>query len=219
MCRGNPVAPRVGDPRNPVCSQLATFGRFRPRIASFAEFGRHFEVRCDRQTNAARILSASRQPSRQHKGGPAVGNSRAAESWRNWWILFAFEKRGWHSVWMSESKIDKPSVARHAVEAIRNAIRRNQFHEVAYGIMLGSLFVAGIVLFIISWSLQRVDCAVLGAIIETGIILPIGKVASLRKENISLESLPELIAFADSIEDGDSRQMVFLLVVKLIERL
>lgn len=58
-----------------------------------------------------------------------------------------------------------------------------------------------------------------GAIVETGIILPIGKVASLRKENISLETLPELIAFADSIDDDESKKMVFLLVARLIERL
>lgn len=85
--------------------------------------------------------------------------------------------------------------------------------------MLGSLFIAGIVLFVVAGALQRVDCAVLGAIIETGIIFPIGQVAKLRRENISLESLPELIAFADSFDDDDSKQMVFLLVLKLIERL
>src|SRR5437763_11697626 len=94
--------------------------------------------------------------------------------------------------------MDEADVAREVTEVIQAALRRNRRIETVLIAILASMAFTGIGLIIHGAANQNWVSAVPGTISELAIVMPIRYLISLRRENVRLEALPQLLRMADT---------------------
>jgi hypothetical protein len=109
-------------------------------------------------------------------------------------------------------------IAERTARRVERALSRNWWLELMIASGLGVLFFTGIGLLIAAYVQQNLQFAAMGGILEAAIMFPFNSLIKLRKENIRLQVIPELIRFADSVGTDKSKELAFMFVVRLIEK-
>lgn len=107
-------------------------------------------------------------------------------------------------------------VVREVTDTIQRALQRNRRIETTLLALLGGIGVTGIGFLISAVYTGRWELGVSGGIVELAVIMPIRELVKLRRENLRLEVLPQLIRLADN---ANRKKLVFDLVSRLIEQI
>lgn len=102
---------------------------------------------------------------------------------------------------------------------IEAALRRNSRLEWWIIVLLVMLFLVGIALLITAAIIRRFEVALVGCLLELAVAFPIHQLVRLRRENVRLEIIPELIEYAGAVDSDEAKRLVFVFIVKLIERI
>ena len=117
---------------------------------------------------------------------------------------------------------DKLSIPTDLMERVRSrvdeALDKNNRIAVTVTILLSILFLTGVTLILTAAILQNVAMGLTGGILEIAIVFPIRMLLELRREDIRLQFIPELVQMAAEL-GKDEKQMLFRAVVKLIEEM
>ncbi len=107
-------------------------------------------------------------------------------------------------------------VVREVTDTIQAALERNRRIETTLLSLPGGIGRAGIGSLVTALFTARWEHAVSGGIAELAILMPIREPVKLRREDLRLEILPQLIRLADT---ANRRKLVFDLITRLIERI
>jgi hypothetical protein len=90
--------------------------------------------------------------------------------------------------------MDDVDVVREVTDTIQRALQRNRRIETALLTLLGGIGATGIGFLISVVYTARWELAITGGIAELAIVMPIRELVKLRRENLRLEVLPQLIS-------------------------
>jgi hypothetical protein len=107
-------------------------------------------------------------------------------------------------------------VVREVTDTIQKALQRNRRIETTLLALLGGIGLTGIGLLASAIFTARWELAISGGIVELAVLMPIRELVKLRRENLRLEVLPQLIRLADT---ANRKKLVFDLISRLIEQI
>jgi hypothetical protein len=107
-------------------------------------------------------------------------------------------------------------VVREVTDTIQAALKRNRWIETTLLSLLGGIGLTGIGFLVTALFTARWELAASGGIVELAILMPIRELVKLRRENLRLEILPQLIRLADT---ANRKKPVFDLITRLIEQI
>jgi hypothetical protein len=107
-------------------------------------------------------------------------------------------------------------VVREVTDTIQVALKRNRRIETTLLTLLGGIGVTGIGFLVSAAYTGKLELAASGGIIQLAILMPIRELVKLRRENLRLEVLPQLIRLADA---ANRKKLVFDLISRLIEQI
>jgi hypothetical protein len=112
--------------------------------------------------------------------------------------------------------MNEVDVVREVTDTIQAALKRNRRIETTLLGLLGGIGLTGIGFLVTALFTARWELAVSGGIVELAILMPIRELVKLRRENLRLEILPQLIRLADT---ANRKKLVFDLITRLIEQI
>jgi hypothetical protein len=107
-------------------------------------------------------------------------------------------------------------IVREVTDTIQVALKRNRRIETTLLTLLGGIGVTGIGFLVSAAYTGKWELAASGGIIQLAILMPIRELVKLRRENLRLEVLPQLIRLADA---ANRKKLVFDLISRLIEQI
>ena len=107
-------------------------------------------------------------------------------------------------------------IVKVVIQYIEEAIKRNRRIETVLIVILGSIAFAGIALMVVGAIQRNALIALPGSISGLAIAFPVQYLIKLRRENIGLEVIPQLLRLADT---ASVKKLVFQLIEKLIKQI